>query len=548
MNKNYYIFVLVVLHFISMPLFATNYYVSTSGSFSNNGLTKDKPFKGLGQVPSALKPGDSILIKGGDKVIGGPLVISASGNSSSDIVVSSYDNILPSGETLNGGLALNGGITIDNASYVTIKDIILKGDWNPITMVGTGNSGVKINPTSTGGGSIAIIGCDISGFYIGVHGYYPSPVSSTNVFTTINVMYCLLHDNGKAGLDISAVVPAYGSKQYAFDNLILYKNFVYNNLGSNIANHSGDGAVVGSFERGIMSHNVVFHNGWRNTNAGAGPAGIWCWDADSMLLEYNEAYDNGTMLGKGDGDGFDFDGGVTNSILQYNYSHDNWAAGYLLWNLGGMRSNTSNNILRYNISENDNIGYPLHLWNRDHFGGIAIAAGCSDTKIYNNTISAKLGPCIKVEAGTTTNFEYYNNIFYSEAPSGHLLLDMQSSGNKLLNNCYYSVNGFLVKIGATTYSTFGDGSATDLKKSGNETSGNGMLANPKLKMPLSEVNVGDFSLTNFTNYQLQAGSPVKDKGLDLTASPYKWNIGKNDYNGLSIPAGSGHDIGACEAR
>ena len=30
-----------------------------------------------------------------------------------------------------------------------------------------------------------------------------------------------------------------------------------------------------------------------------------------------------------DGVGFDFDGGVTNSVMQYNYSHDNDAAGFL---------------------------------------------------------------------------------------------------------------------------------------------------------------------------------------------------------------------------
>ncbi len=52
------------------------------------------------------------------------------------------------------------------------------------------------------------------------------------------------------------------------------------------------------------------------------------------------------------GAGFDFDGGCTNSTLQYNYSHDNYGAGYLLAQFDNAPL-MKNITIRYNISEND---------------------------------------------------------------------------------------------------------------------------------------------------------------------------------------------------
>ncbi len=558
MKKKYNL--LLVLLVFAIAFNAKNYYISSStGNDVTGDGSKSKPYKSFTKFDTSntigLVGGDSVLLKGGDTFTSTLMIYNASGNANADIVVSSYDNVVGA-ETNNAVIkitSLSGYGIATYSSFLTIRDLIISGPWDQYNTSGSSGAGIVLGPISKNLGSVAVIGCDISGFKIGIYAYYNN-VFTKNVFTTVNLMYNYVHECGKAGIDISAVVPNSDNHIYAYGNLICYKNYIYNNLAGECSNastcgHNGDGAVFGSFAKGCMSHNVVFHNGWLNKSLPAGPAGLWVWDSDSIMIEYNEAYDCGTMPGAGDGDGFDLDGGVSNSTMQYNYSHDNWAAGYLLWNLGGMRTNTRNNTIRYNISENDNIGYPLKQWNKDHFGGITIASGCTDSKIYNNTISSKFGPCIKTEVGgSSPGFEIYNNILYSQAPANQLLIDVQSTGCLFLNNCYYSVNGFLAKIGSTTYSTFGDGTANDFKNSGNETSGNGMLADPKLKMPLSEVNVGDFSLTNFTNYQLQAGSPAKDKGLDLTASPYKWNIGKNDYNGLSIPAGSGHDIGACEAR
>src|SRR5205823_3624535 len=80
----------------------------------------------------------------------------------------------------------------------------------------------------------------------------------------------------------------------------------------------------------------------------------------------------------GDGDGFDFDEHTTDSIMQYNYSHDNDGVGFMLgtWQSDGFNTR---NVLRYNVSEND-----CRRWN---YGAILVETPLvSDCDIYNNTV------------------------------------------------------------------------------------------------------------------------------------------------------------------
>ena len=79
-----------------------------------------------------------------------------------------------------------------------------------------------------------------------------------------------------------------------------------------------------------------------------------------------------------DGGGFDLDGGVTNSVLQYNYSHDNDGAGYLVYSYPDAPYTCRNNTVRYNISQNDG--------RKHHFGAILVGGDLRDTNIYNNTL------------------------------------------------------------------------------------------------------------------------------------------------------------------
>src|SRR5262249_45971791 len=76
-----------------------------------------------------------------------------------------------------------------------------------------------------------------------------------------------------------------------------------------------------------------------------------------------------------DGGGFDFDWDVNDSVMQYNYSHDNDGPGYML---GAGDHGNAGNVIRYNISENDgrkNGRSGIYLW-----GNVTAAS------IYNNVV------------------------------------------------------------------------------------------------------------------------------------------------------------------
>ena len=90
---------------------------------------------------------------------------------------------------------------------------------------------------------------------------------------------------------------------------------------------SGEIKQVGSFT-GINTPSFIIAHPNRHwlyavSETGQGSHGVsgavWAFDATKITLQYKESYANKSGSGK-DGAGFDLDGGVTNSVMQNNYS------------------------------------------------------------------------------------------------------------------------------------------------------------------------------------------------------------------------------------
>ena len=84
--------IVVLLCALSTVVRATDYYVSSSGNDSANGLTSSTPWQSISKVNSvfsSLNPGDRILFKKGERFYGA-LQISRSGSSGSPITLSAY--------------------------------------------------------------------------------------------------------------------------------------------------------------------------------------------------------------------------------------------------------------------------------------------------------------------------------------------------------------------------------------------------------------------------------------------------------------------------
>ena len=91
------------------------------------------------------------------------------------------------------------------------------------------------------------------------------------------------------------------------------------------------------------------------TQAGGG-VGIWAFDSSGIVFAHNESFGNGSPEITDDGDGFDFDRGVSHSVMVDNYSHDNGGVGLLVCSCNGGEPpfyRMHDITLRSNVSRDD---------------------------------------------------------------------------------------------------------------------------------------------------------------------------------------------------
>jgi hypothetical protein len=309
-------------------------------------------------------------------------------------------------------------------------------------------------------------------------------------------------------------------------------------------NHSGDGIVLSDADGVTIERSEAYGNGAANTHVG-GPVGIWVWDVNNALIQNNESHHNQTNS-TADGGGFDFDGGVTNSVMQYNYSHDNAGPGYGIYQFSGARA-FHDNTVRYNISANDarknNYG-AIDFWN----GG----SGISNVNVYNNTVyvapAAGAAPKALRFASGTTNVAIRNNIF--QTAGGVQLADIGAKQTNLLlqGNDYWSSGApFSLKVFAKTYTSFAAYvSGTGNEKIGTTTVGRNvdpLLANPASDPTVGLANIDQLELS-LDGYKLTAASTLRDAGINLF-SRFGIDPGSRDLFG-DLLTGTATDIGADE--
>ncbi|HTJ13207.1 MAG TPA: right-handed parallel beta-helix repeat-containing protein [Dinghuibacter sp.] len=508
----------------------TVFYVSPTGNDSHDGSSPSTAWKTIAKVNATpFQTGNMILFEGG-QTFAGNLVVSSDG-----VVLKSYGNGLA---TIDAGTGT--GIYVYNKSNVTIDSLKVTGNWTGSAQSGNQGSGIEFY-TDQGGnaqlGSCTVDYCDVSGFQTAGIVFLSGPADgSQSGYAKIEASHNAVHDNGAYGLTCLGNQGKAGSTAYAFPSVYIGYNKVYNNLGisAKTDNHSGDGILVGEAGGGTIEHNVAYNNGWDCGSTSGGPAAIWCYDATNLVFQYNEAYGNGTGAGKADGDGFDLDGGVTHSVVQYNYSHGNAAAGFLVWEYGDTRGHNSGNVVRYNISVGDASGNTA-------YGGIVTGPGCTGNLFYNNTIYSPNATPVYVYGGNHSAF--YNNILETVSGPGVVYCAGDTSVAWFLNNCYWAQGG------PTQFSING---ATYLYIASVITTGNemykgtqyGIGIDPHFSNAGDATTIGTGTPGTLTSYTLQAGSALSAYGIDLAAW-FGINVGATDFNGVAIPYAGHYNMGAC---
>ncbi|MBS1915502.1 MAG: right-handed parallel beta-helix repeat-containing protein [Bacteroidetes bacterium] len=472
----------------------------------------EHPFKSIAKLNTLpLQAGDGVYLNASDIFQGSIYIDSTkSGTADNPITISSYGDGVA---VIDGGN--ENGLTVYGSSFVNISNLSLKGNGRKS---GNTKDGVTISNCK----NITTKNLEVTGFQkSGLLVYASVNISNVNVYA---------HNNGSAGITVEG----------DFSNKLTSRNITFtecravNNPGdpTNLTNHSGNGIVVGHCTNVLIDKCMASDNGWDMPRIGNGPVGIWAYEADSVVIQRCLSFHNKTAPKAADGGGFDLDGGVTNSVIQYCYSYENQGAGYCMFQYWGA-SPWHDNVIRFNISENDGTVSDAHggayVWNSS--GG---DNQFYNSWFYNNTIyNSREAALSYSEKSSRKNFKFINNIFIGRDS----LIRGEKGEDTFLGNDWW---GLINRFKADTITDF-----ESWAKKYNVESIAGKVIGLNISPAFdnnsdAEITSAD-DLSQFFKYKLPAKSLLKVSGIDLITT-YNIQTGGIDFLGNPAPM---NGIGAC---
>jgi hypothetical protein len=534
--------IMCLLVFLSHSVFATNYYIAKNGNNSNSGrspkdawASADKSIYG-----GKIKAGDTLFFIGGESYTGSLYFdMSYKTTEASRIVICSYGK---KKATLNSGDST--AIFIYNNAGFTIMNLNITGSGSKMNK----GCGILFHADDTSiHRNIILKNLEISGF--GQYGIMINvPNTRDAIFSKVSIENVISHDNLLSGIMTTGTFLKAG--HYSIEDLRIEGCETYNNFGNPEFkdNHSGNGIVCGSVRYGLIQKCISYNNGKDNGCLFGGPVGIWCWASTEFTIQFCESHHNHTGTLK-DGGGFDLDGGVTNSVIQYNYSHDNDGSGFLVCQFAGAME-MKNLTVRYNISENDgrkNETAGILFWSSGTAGGI------QNAYVYNNTIymspqKARQSSGISIDSGELSNIFFLNNIIVTTGGVPLIKANAKSLNQiNFLGNCYWQgKDKFSIQWGEQTYNDYDSWQAASSQERGSGNKNTGINADPKLANAGRGVTLNNPELlSDLEGYKLSKSSPVCEKGLSL-AKEMGMDGGSRDFFGNKITRTKINSMGAFE--
>ena len=550
------------LLFIFLPWFmimgcqqnlTATYYISPSGNDSHSGTSAQATWRTIDKINTIdLNPGDKVLLQGGHDYSGNLLLTAEdAGTPKQPVVIGSYGSGRATIKAGDGS-----GVTVRNAGGVVVENLIVMGD-DYRTNVGSGIKIINVLPNNQKLEYIRVHNVEASGFgrqkyetgySVGspngcgiVVGGYAADESKSG-YRDVCITNCDVHQNEYYGILITGYYVE-DPTTYANSNVYVGYCKMYDNPGDPefLVTHSGSGILMLDVDGGMIEYCKAYNNGYDCRSRAGGPVGIWACVANNVIIQYCESHHNRTGR-RADGGGFDFDGGTTNSVLQYNYSHDNDGPGYLICSYKNAPHAFRNNIVRYNISVNDGQKQPRYAGGICLWTGSPIDDPIHNTQIYGNTIYSSISSAILIGRNGIYNTKVCNNLFITANNQELVQWNPDKSRAIFAGNAYWVVDG--------AFDFAGYKSLEELRKDTGQEMLNGkpvgLVVDPKLIDMGKSVTVGDpTKLHTLTAYRLQKDSPLIDAGLDLR-SLFGIDPGKRDFYGTSIPQGKAYDIGAHE--
>jgi hypothetical protein len=563
MRKAFQAFALVLAFFLlcgfSHGRGPQTYTVSNSGSDSNDGLSA--PWATLGHLTSAsFNSGDTIQLDSASTFSGGialtpanapgylTLTTTAAGqptiNSGSTYCVKAL--YMP-GMNVNNFKCVGGGI-----SFPTICGMYFIGNSDANHGASLANmpklylEGPKLTNNTVsqyGADGIFVDGSD----QIPNNAGYVWVTANNNVVHDVALSGFCSNPPGQNQSETAAInISGGGTFGGAAASYSIFNVQVNNNTLTNIAGFgpSPSGAptdqviALTQVNTALTQFNYIKDFGYGTSVCPSG-VGIIAYDSSFVTMQFNEAT-GGIGIGC-DGEGFDFDGNVSNSVMQFNYAHNN--AGSEILDCNGCSTNTGDNnntIYRFNIAE-QGAGQGMQM---------SVSHNTVNTQIYNNTIVGHGGGIFTFETAfgnptATGNFAANNIIYTSAAATSNIVSALNVGGLSsplvLTGNLYFAAGGGTYQFGpifGTTYTGLAAFQAAGYEKVGSTPVG--VVANPNLTSIGGNVlcatapSGAGWTALCPTGYDLTAASPAgKTNGLNLN-TVYGINVGSVDYFGNAV--------------
>lgn len=388
----------------------------------------DHPYTTLAEVNAlALQPGDALLFARGTTCTG-TLSPHGSGSADAPIVVGAYgDGAAP----VIDGAGAHDAVLLKDIEHITVQDLAITNAANP----GTERNGIRLSLTDFGKASGYVLqrldvhdvmGDDNKGLngsaaiQIGIGGK-----STPTWIDGLQIRDSTITHVGREGIYFKSTWnkrPEVGSQDTSGLGPWTPSTGVVI-AGNTLTSVAGDGIKVDTTKGAVIEHNILAGFQLRSAVANAG---IWPFNADDTLVQYNDVSGGGNSH---DGMSFDADGGSQNTVFQYNYSHDNAGGLLLVCPYSGAR--TWGTVFRYNMSYDD-AARVFQL----------CPGNIQDTHIYNNTIvdeHATPTYFLQDDNSTSRGVTFSNNIMVNRgAPMG---VQVRGPGLSFDHNLFIGVTG-----------------------------------------------------------------------------------------------------------
>ncbi|MCF8380388.1 MAG: hypothetical protein K9H49_12465 [Bacteroidales bacterium] len=501
-------FMIFLISLSYSPLNAANYYVDyVGGSDGNNGISPVSAWQNLTKVnATTFLPGDSILLKFGSVWNNQQLAPKGSGAENNPIIVSAYGNPDEGKPVLNGNGAVRDVVYLSNQEWIEVQNLEIT-NFKAIDLIDNpasfkrgvyivGNNCAELTHiylinlyihSINGYGVGSNEGKDNGGIFFEIRG-----TSVKSWFNDFLIENCHIYDVVRTGISNRSTWNG-SSLEWVPSHDIRIRNTIVEKAGFN--------AMIPRYADNTLVEYCTFINNGLYGNGNA----IFQTSSDNTIYQFNEAY--GTVFNPDDHDAAGFDGGGYNhnTLIQYNYSHDN--------GLGGIVIGLSNDIpndgarIRYNIlQDNERQAF--------RFSGPTNNATISNNTIYIGPELSFVNIIFHKKLGQSPdNISYYNNIFYVEG-----------------ENCYYTF-GESTKVSFSHNLFYGKHPATEPEDDFKIT------ADPLLL----DAGSGGNGMNTVDGYKLSSNSPCIDAGIAVDG-----NNGGYDFWGNPVPNNEIPDIGAHE--